>query len=143
MQLSIVNLRGRNRRGRCGGGGCGGQARGGGGGQGQCSSASDCPDWAPLCSSWGYCQTRAQPDGEPQAGQCGSSSDCPAWAPTCSKWGYCQGSSGKGSSGGQKRGKRKGFINKTNKMYAQTQFLGGRKAGRGGKGGKQTQKTVF
>ena len=47
---------------------------------------------------WGYCQTRDQPDGDPNAGKCGSSSDCPAWAPTCSKWGYCQ------ESGGGKKG---------------------------------------
>ena len=24
--------------------------------QGKCSSESDCPDYAPICSKWGYCQ---------------------------------------------------------------------------------------
>ena len=73
---------------------------------------------------WGYCQTRDQPQGDPQAGKCGSSSDCPTWAPTCSKWGYCQ-EGGGGGKGGANRGK------------------GGKTGGGGRRGGNQTQKKVF
>ena len=40
----------------------------GGDDEGSCSSESDCPDFAPICSQWGYCQTTDMPNGDPNAG---------------------------------------------------------------------------
>ena len=49
---------------------------------GACSSAADCPPASPMCSEWGYCQSRAR--------RCASNEDCATSHPICSEWGYCQ-----------------------------------------------------
>ena len=79
-------------------------------------SEDDCPEEAPVCSEWGYCQCASYQPGGPECGPgfdekaansqqnngeqicgegqgaccAGSNEGCPPEAPVCSEYGYCQ-----------------------------------------------------
>ena len=91
-------------------------------GQGACcaGSSGECPEEAPVCSEWGYCQCAEYQPGGPECGPgfdynaantqesnqenaneqicgegqgaccAGSNDGCPPEAPVCSEYGYCQ-----------------------------------------------------
>ena len=91
-------------------------------GQGACcaGSSGECPEEAPVCSEWGYCQCAEYKPGGPECGPgfdykaantqesnqenaseqicgegqgaccTGSNDGCPPEAPVCSEYGYCQ-----------------------------------------------------
>merc|ERR1711973_153639 len=65
-------------------------------------NSSQCPGWAPCCSTNGYCgngyewcavrgkrSVLVDHSRRRRAGECSSDYDCPNWAPCCSSYGYC------------------------------------------------------